>query len=96
MGIAFDGAGRRYLWYTTATDNRLVRYDAPGTPPAVLVSGLKKAQIHDGGRLALGPDGAIYVGTGDASERDLAQDDRSLNGKVLRVDTTTGQAVDLQ
>src|SRR5688500_9955317 len=30
MGIAFDRIGRRYLWYTTATDNRLVRYDAPG------------------------------------------------------------------
>jgi aldose sugar dehydrogenase len=92
MGIAFDRAGRRYLWYTTANDNRLVRYDAPGAPPTVLVSGLKKAQIHDGGRLAVGPDGALYVGTGDASERDLAQDDKSLNGKVLRVDTTTGQA----
>src|ERR1051325_1280475 len=36
MGIAFDRAGRRYLWYTTATDNRLVRYDAPGAPAAVL------------------------------------------------------------
>src|SRR5687767_9875448 len=92
MGIAFDRLGRRYLWYTTATDNRLVRYDAPGAAPTVLVSGVKRAQIHDGGRLALGPDGALYVGTGDASERDLAQDDRSLNGKVLRVDTTTGQA----
>jgi aldose sugar dehydrogenase len=92
MGIAFDRDGRRYLWYTTATDNRLVRYDAPGAPGKVLVSGLKKAQIHDGGRLAIGPDGALYVGTGDAAERDLAQDDRSLNGKVLRVDTTSGQA----
>ena len=92
MGIAFDRAGRRYLWYTTATDNRLVRYDAPGAPPAVLVSGVQKAQFHDGGRLALGPDGAIYVGTGDATQPDLAQDDHSLNGKVLRVETTTGQA----
>jgi glucose/arabinose dehydrogenase len=92
MGIAFDRAGRRYLWYTTANDNRLVRYDAPGAPPAVLVSGLKKAQIHDGGRLAVGPDGALYVGTGDAAQSNLAQDDQSLNGKILRVDTTTGQA----
>ena len=91
MGIAFDRVGRRYLWYTTATDNRLVRYDAPGAAPAVLVSGVRKAAIHDGGRLALGPDGALYVGTGDAAEPDLAQDDKSLNGKVLRVDTTTGQ-----
>ncbi|MCA1842182.1 MAG: PQQ-dependent sugar dehydrogenase [Actinobacteria bacterium] len=92
MGVAFDREGRRYLWYTTATDNRLVRYDAPGAPPVVLVSGVKKAVIHDGGRLAFGPDGALYIGTGDASEGDLAQDDRSLNGKVLRLDTATGQA----
>ena len=91
MGIAFDRAGRRYLWYTTADDNRLVRYDAPGAPPTVVVSGLKKAQIHDGGRLALGPDGALYVGTGDAAQPELAQDDQSLNGKILRVDTATGQ-----
>ncbi|HEX6379918.1 MAG TPA: PQQ-dependent sugar dehydrogenase, partial [Acidimicrobiia bacterium] len=61
-------------------------------PPTVVVSGLKKAQIHDGGRLALGPDGALYIGTGDAAQPDLAQDDQSLNGKVLRVDTTTGKA----
>jgi glucose/arabinose dehydrogenase len=92
MGIAFDRVGRRYLWYTTATDNRLVRYDAPGAAPAVLVSGVRKAAIHDGGRLTLGPDGALYIGTGDAAEPDLAQDDKSLNGKVLRLDTTTGKA----
>lgn len=92
MGLAFDRAGRRYLYYTAATDNRLVRYDAPGTPPVVLVSGVRKARIHDGGRLALGPDGALFIGTGDAAEKDLAQDDGSLNGKVLRLDTATGQA----
>jgi glucose/arabinose dehydrogenase len=92
MGIAFDRVGRRYLWYTTATDNRLVRYDAPGAAPAVLVSGVKKAQLHDGGRLALGPDGALYIATGDATEPDLAQDDKSFNGKILRLDTATGKA----
>jgi aldose sugar dehydrogenase len=92
MGIAFDRLGRRYLWYTTATDNRLVRSDAPGATPTVLVQGVKRAQVHDGGRLALGPDGALYVGTGDAAEPELAQDDGSLNGKILRVDTATGRA----
>jgi glucose/arabinose dehydrogenase len=91
-GLAFDRAGRRYLYFTSASDNRLVRYDAPATPPVVLVSGVRKASIHDGGRLALGPDGALYVGTGDAAQQNLAQDDNSLNGKILRVDTTTGQA----
>ena len=92
MGVVFDRDGRRYLWYTTASDNRLVRFDVPGGPPTVLVSGVKKASIHDGGGLVLGPDGAIYIGTGDAADRELAQDDGSLNGKVLRLDTATGKA----
>ncbi len=91
-GVAFDRAGRRYLYFTAVADNRVIRQDAPGTPPVVLVSGIHKAQIHDGGRMALGPDGALYIGTGDAAEKDSAQDDKSLNGKVLRLDTTTGQA----
>ena len=92
MGIAFDRDGRRYLWYTTATDNRLVRYDAPGAAPKVLIEGVKRAQIHDGGRLALSLDGsALFVGTGDAAEQNLAQDDASFNGKVLRVDIASGK-----
>jgi glucose/arabinose dehydrogenase len=91
-GIAFDNVGRRYLYFTAADDNRVVRFDAPGAPPTVLVSGIRKAQIHDGGRMALGPDGALYIGTGDAAQPNLAQDDGSLNGKVLRLDTTTGKA----
>jgi glucose/arabinose dehydrogenase len=91
-GVAFDGAGRRYLYFTAADDNRIVRYDAPGGPPVVLVSGIRKAQIHDGGRMVLGPDGALYIGTGDAAQQNLAQNDASLNGKVLRLDTNTGQA----
>jgi glucose/arabinose dehydrogenase len=90
-GLAFDRLGRRYLYYTAASDNRLVRYDAAGSAPAVLVSGVRKAAIHDGGRLALGPDGALYIGTGDAAQPNLAQDDNSLNGKILRVDVATGQ-----
>jgi glucose/arabinose dehydrogenase len=91
-GVAFDAAGRRYLYFTAADDNRIVRYDAPGAPPVVLVSGIRKAQIHDGGRMVLGPDGALYIGTGDAAQQNLAQNDASLNGKVLRLDTNTGQA----
>jgi aldose sugar dehydrogenase len=90
FGITFDRAGRRWLYYSTATDNRIVRYD--GATPTVVVSGLRRAQIHDGGRLALGPDGAIYAGTGDAAQPDLAQNDQSLNGKVLRIDPDTGNA----
>jgi glucose/arabinose dehydrogenase len=88
FGITFDRAGRRWLYYSTANDNRIVRYD--GANPTVIVSGLQRGQIHDGGRLALGPDGAIYAGTGDASQSALAQDDNSFNGKILRIDPDSG------
>jgi glucose/arabinose dehydrogenase len=91
-GIAFDREGRRYLYFTAADDNRVVRSDTPGAKPTVLVSGIRKAQIHDGGRMVIGPDGALYIGTGDAAQQNLAQDDASLNGKVLRLDTATGKA----
>jgi glucose/arabinose dehydrogenase len=39
----------------------------------------------EGGRLAFGPDGYLYICTGDADQRDPAQDKNTLNGKILRV-----------
>ena len=41
---------------------------------------------HDGGQLAFGTDGRLYVGTGDGLDRAAPQDPESLLGKVLRVD----------
>jgi glucose/arabinose dehydrogenase len=43
--------------------------------------------LHDGGRLRFGPDGMLYVGTGDARQPDRAQDPDELAGKILRVNT---------
>lgn len=48
---------------------------------------------HSGCRLEIGPDGALYVGTGDTARGDVAQDLTSLGGKVLRVDLHTGGPV---
>jgi glucose/arabinose dehydrogenase len=90
MGLELDRQGRIYLMYTTATDNRVVRTNADGTGQTVLVEGIRRAAIHDGGRIRFGPDGLLYVGTGDAADRDLAQDDGSRNGKTLRIDPDSG------
>jgi glucose/arabinose dehydrogenase len=62
----------RWLW----TGNRLVR-------DATLVDAIAAGKIHDSGRIAFGPDGRLYVATGDAGHPEVAQDERSLNGKFL-------------
>lgn len=88
-----------YTYYSTTSDNRVARipYDPSkaagrqlGTPQ-VIVKGIPHGVDHDGGRLAFGPDGYLYVATGESGVPALAQDKASLGGKILRV-TTVGQA----
>ncbi|HEY2832917.1 MAG TPA: PQQ-dependent sugar dehydrogenase [Sporichthyaceae bacterium] len=92
LGIAvapdFDTTHFLYAYETTAEDNRIVRmtYRSAGLgAPTVLLSGLAKAEFHDGGRIAFGPDGMLYAGVGDATDTGHAQDKKSLNGKILRL-----------
>lgn len=79
-----------FLYATTDTDNRVLRTtfdgDSLGTLTPVL-TGIPKGNIHDGGRLTFGPDGYLYVSTGDAGESDHAQQRDSLGGKILRITT---------
>ena len=42
--------------------------------PQVVLAGLAKGAIHNGGRIAFGPDGMLYAGVGDAGNRASAQD----------------------
>jgi glucose/arabinose dehydrogenase len=82
-----------YAYFTSASDNRIVRmlYDARrpsgdqlGAPDTVF-KGIPKGMIHNGGRIAFGPDKMLYVGTGESGDRGLAQDKESLGGKILRL-----------
>jgi glucose/arabinose dehydrogenase len=82
-----------YAYFTSATDNRLVRmrFDTTLGTPQNLITGIPRSTIHNGGRLAFGPDGFLYVSTGDAGNSSNAQNRSSLGGKILRV-TPTGAA----
>ena len=92
LGLAvsptFDADGLVYLYLSTATDNRIVRARFDGTalgPREPLVVGIPSAENHDGGALEFGPDGMLYVATGDATDPAIAQDPGSLGGKILRM-----------
>ncbi|GAA4696446.1 PQQ-dependent sugar dehydrogenase [Phytohabitans rumicis] len=75
-----------YAYFTSASDNRIVRFTlaAPQTQTPIL-TGLARASIHDGGRIAFGPDGMLYAGVGDAGNTANAQNPQSRNGKILRM-----------
>jgi glucose/arabinose dehydrogenase len=98
MGIAVSPgfAKDRYVfvYFTARSDNRIVRYRYENdrlTDPKVIVSGIPSGVIHNGGRLAFGPDGYLYAGTGEAGRTALSQDRDSLGGKILRM-TVDGEA----
>lgn len=85
-----------YLYSTRgagALRNRVSRFRVVRGGPAglrlvgerVLLDGIPGGQIHDGGRIAFGPDGRLYVATGESGRPALAADRRSLGGKILRL-----------
>ena len=77
-----------FAYATTARDNRVLALDWNGTRitgQRAILTGIPKAQIHNGGRLAFGPDGMLYVATGDAGVPELAQRKASLAGKIIRI-----------
>ncbi|MFF4900727.1 PQQ-dependent sugar dehydrogenase [Streptomyces sp. NPDC001068] len=82
-----------YAYFTSASDNRVVRMLWDEAKPAgeqlgapdTIFKGIPKGFIHNGGRIAFGPDGMLYAGTGESGQRGLAQDRDSLGGKILRL-----------
>ncbi|WP_296604359.1 PQQ-dependent sugar dehydrogenase [Nocardioides sp.] len=97
LGVAVSpdfGSDRTLFFYlSTAADNRIVKARLEGSrlgTPTVILDGIPVGGIHDGGRLAFGPDGYLYASTGETGDRDLAQDKGTLAGKILRI-TTDGE-----
>ena len=89
-----DGIRWLYAYHATEEDNRVVRMPLSGGPGSLsldagrvedVVTGIPRAANHDGGRIAFGPDGMLYIGTGDAGQRERARDRAYLGGKILRV-----------
>lgn len=96
MGLAihprFPSEPYLYAMHTHRDDkgtiNRVVRLSFDGRTARhdrIVVDHLPGANFHNGGRIAFGPDGHLYVGTGEIFRNELAQNLGSHGGKILRV-----------
>ena len=100
LGLAFHPKypTQAYVNYTTETHTIIARYDADSTNPAILDPKSEQVLLtfkqpypnHNGGQLAFGPDGYLYIATGDGGSsgdpQNNSQNLQSLLGKILRID----------
>lgn len=91
LGIAVH-EDHLYAYFTAGEENRLERFPLTGEPGSLalgpaetVLDRIASASYHDGGRIAFGPDGMLYVTVGDAGDSSSAQDRGSLSGKILRL-----------
>lgn len=105
LGIAVHPAFARnqfiYVYHTYEEGggllNRVVRFkmqDRRLVEPEIIIRGIPGASNHNGGRIKFGPDGRLYITTGDAQIPDSAQDPDSLSGKILRLNDDGTTPVD--
>jgi glucose/arabinose dehydrogenase len=84
---------KAYAYYTYGDDgegqfNRVIVLRTNGaewTEDSILLDRIPSAAFHHGGRLKIGPDGLLYITTGDATIPETAQDVNTVNGKILRM-----------
>jgi len=81
-----------YIYHTTQSGNNVTnvveRYKLENNQVSdkkIILGGIGGAVFHDGGRIAFGPDGYLYITTGDAQNEQNSQNTNSLNGKILRI-----------
>jgi len=107
LGLAFDPlyskTGRFYVYYTKLNPRRSVlsRFQVSSTNPnqgnllseEIILEIPQPFANHNGGMLTFGPDGMLYIGTGDGGRGNdplnNAQNTKSLLGKILRIDVSS-------
>ncbi len=97
LGITVDPEfiqnSRIYIYYTYDNSGKLTNRVSSFTledslvNETVILDNIPAASIHDGGRIAFGPDNLLYVTTGDATKESSAQNIESLSGKILRMNS---------
>jgi glucose/arabinose dehydrogenase len=89
LGLAVQAPSTVFAYLTsTAGDNRVVRMTFDGQrlgKPTPVLTGISSADHHNGGLVTIGPDGKLWIGTGEAGVPSRAQDRGNLGGKILRI-----------